>query len=211
MMGHASTAARAAALALPLIAHAAGADEPSAPPAPDTQPVKCLEDGGGFFRARLAGAIDAEIDWGNDGTECSGGERPNGTGLRIAFGRTVDADGDKLVLLFAVPDLGEGKSARDIPVDITIIRQGTGEFYGTQGKDRCFLDELAQEPISALPRRTREYRVTGRGYCMQPARAVHGDGYVLVSRFDYAGRISVEDFADDAPASRSPPARSDAS
>jgi hypothetical protein len=188
-------------------ARAAAGEPPQAPPATDE--VRCLDDGGGYFRARLAGAIDAEIDWGNEGTECSGGERPNGGGLRIAFGRTVDADGDKLVLLFAVPDLPEGKSARGIPVDITIIRQGTGEFYGTQGKDRCFLDELSQEPILGVPRRTRAYRVTGRGYCMQPARAVSGDGYILVSRFDYAGRIAIEDLDDDVPAAGPSPPPSD--
>jgi len=28
------------------------------------------------------------------------------------------------------------------------------------------------------------YRLTGRGYCTQPARAIGGEGAVLVSRFD---------------------------
>jgi hypothetical protein len=31
--------------------------------------------------------------------------------------------------------------------------------------------------------------VTARGFCTEPARAVRGKGAVLLSRFDYSGRV----------------------
>jgi len=54
------------------------------------------------------------------------------------------------------------------------------------------LDEVTQEPLVGIPNRSRIYKVTARGFCTEPARAVNGKGAVLVSRFDYAGRV---DFA----------------
>lgn len=160
--------------------------------------VDCLPDGSGYLHARLAGAIDADIEWGNHGTQCTGSTRPDGAGLRVVFkGPAPASEGDALVLLFGIGGIAEGESARAVPVNITIIREGTGEFYGTQGADRCYLDELEQSPLAGIPRRERAYRVVARGYCMQPARAVNGDGSVLVSRFDYAGRIDFQDSEDE--------------
>jgi len=34
--------------------------------------------------------------------------------------------------------------------------------------------------------------VTARGFCTEPARAVRGKGAVLLSRFDYSGRVDFE-------------------
>jgi len=162
--------------------------------APAPEPTRCLPDGSGYLRARLAGAIEAEIDWSNDNMACTGGTRPNEDGLRVVFTQATDADQEgNLVLLFGIAGVTEGHSGRDLPVNVTIIRQGMGEFYGTQGDDRCFVDELTQEPLLGIPRRQRAYRVVARGFCMQPARAVRGEGSVLMSRFDYAGRVDYLD------------------
>ena len=169
--------------------------------APAAAPAECLPDGSGYLKARLAGAIDAELDWGNDGTECSGSSRPNGEGLRVVFKRSGESGGgDTIVLLFGISGVEEGDSARDLPVNVTIIREGTGEFYGTQGDERCYVDSLRQEPIAGIPLRERAYRVVARGYCMQPARAVQGEGSVLLSRFDYAGRVDFAERDEPAPA-----------
>ena len=46
----------------------------------------------GFLRARLQGAIDAEIDWSAPAVaQCLGGPRPGGDGLRLVYKGTVDA------------------------------------------------------------------------------------------------------------------------
>jgi hypothetical protein len=75
-----------------------------------------------------------------------------------------------------------------VPASVTIVREGAGEFYATQGDDKCALDEVRQEPLAGA---AGLYILTGRGYCTQPARAVPaGTGSVLVSRFDVEAIIA---------------------
>ncbi len=170
----------------------------SGDPAPD-----CVAGAPGYLRARLAGAIQAELDWGSAGTECSGSVRPADGGVRMRFSRSERGVEDKadgqddsgpgaLVLVFGIAGLREGESAQALPVNLTVIREGRGEFYSTQGDDKCMLDEVSQQPIAGLANRSRAYRIVARGYCMEPARAVRGHGAVLLSRFDYAGRVDFD-------------------
>ena len=111
------------------------------------------------------------------------------------------ATGERLVLVFGIATLREGKAGRAVPVNLTIIREGEGEFYGTQGDDKCMLDDVKQQPIVGIPHRTRSYRVVARGFCTEPARAIRGKGSILISRFDYAGRVDFdsEDKVSDVP------------
>lgn len=159
----------------------------AAPKAAPAQPAKCLPAGNGYLRARLSGAMSTELNWGNDGTECTGAVRPTDGGIRMRFSRP-DGPG-KLVLVFGIAQLAEGKSARNLPVNVTLIREGAGEFFSTQGDDKCTLDRVTQDAIVGIPNRSRTYRVTARGFCTEPARAVRGKGSVLLSRFDYSGRV----------------------
>lgn len=170
------------------------AQEGTSGPAPaDSATVlaKCLPQGNGYFRARLDGAVKAELDWGNEGTECTGGVRPTDGGIRMRFTSQL-ASGEKLVILVGIARLREGERATAVPVNVTVIREGTGEFYGTLGDDKCMLDEIRQELIVGIPHRTRSYRVIARGFCTEPARAIRGQGAILISRFDYAGRVDFD-------------------
>lgn len=162
--------------------------------APRTAAPACLPNGDGYLRARLAGAVQRELDWGNEGMECTGAVRPTDGGIRMRFSTpgSADEDGNRLVLVFGAK-LSEGKSARLVPVNVTIMREGAGEFFSTQGDDKCTLEEVTQEPIQGIPRRSRSYRVAVRGFCTEPARAVRGQGAVLVSRFDFAGRVDFDE------------------
>jgi hypothetical protein len=45
------------------------------------------------------------------------------------------------------------------------------------------------------------FRIRARGFCVAPARALDGDGSVLVTRFDFVGRVTSGDAAPDADAS----------
>lgn len=179
-----------------------GIPEAAEPAAKAPAAAACRADGKGFFRARLQGSLKADLDWGNEGTECTGALRPDG-GIRLGFSRAIYADGQRLVVLFGIAGLKEGASGRALPVNVTVIRQGTGEFFGTQGDDKCTLDEVRQDPIAGIPLRNRRYYVTARGFCIQPARALRGDGAVLITRFDFSGRIDFAeaDTADDSPGS----------
>ncbi len=168
-------------------AQAQPATAPAAAPEP---PAKCLPAGDGYLRARLSGAVKTELNWGNDGTECTGAVRPTDGGIRMRFSRPDGAG--KMVLVFGIAQLREGKAARNIPVNVTLIREGAGEFFSTQGDDKCTLDAVSQAVIVGIPRRARSYQVTARGFCTEPARAVRGKGAVLLSRFDYSGRVDFE-------------------
>jgi hypothetical protein len=132
----------------------------------------------GSLHARLQGAVDAEIDWADGVPQCKGGLRPDGDGVRLIYKGSIP-EGPLLVVIGIGP-LRAGETARDVPVNLTIVREGTGRFFATQGNDKCAMDEVRQEPVGE----SQVYRLTGRGYCIQPARAVGGEGAVLMSRFD---------------------------
>jgi len=154
--------------------------------------VQCLPAGGAYLRARLNGTINTELSWNDRNLSCVGSVRPNGEGIRLRF---AAANGpSRLVLLFGITGLKEGQSGKALPANLTIIREGSGEFYGTQGDNKCTIDDISQQPLQGVPLRQRAYRVVARGFCTQPARALNGDGAILVTRFDFVGRA---DFVSD--------------
>lgn len=162
--------------------------------------VLCAAADSGSLRARLSGAIEAEIDWNERGEpQCRGSMRPTGDGLRLVYRGTVPDAGPVLIVLGAGP-LRPGESARNVPVNVTLVREGSGEFFATQGDDKCAFDELRQSPADGS---AKSYRVEGRGYCTQPARAVGGDHAVLVSRFDVTA--IVDELDDDSSPTETPP------
>ena len=164
----------------------ATADQPAATPASSAAPLAtapealCVPASTGALRARLQGAIDAEIDWGPDATHCQAGVRPQGDGVRLIYKGTAPDTGP-LLLVFGLSPLRPGESARNVPVNLTVVREGSGQFFATQGDDKCAFDSVTQVPV---PGDGTLFRLEGRGYCTQPARAVGSDGSVLVSRFD---------------------------
>jgi hypothetical protein len=140
----------------------------------------CKAADAGFLRAKLQGALVAEIDWkaGHE-AQCLGGPRPAGDGLRLLYkGATVDGP---LAVVIGIGGLEPGTSGRNVPANLTVIREGTGVFYATQGDDKCAFDYVQQQPLAGLPTR---FKLIGRGYCTQPARALGTVGAVLMSRFD---------------------------
>jgi hypothetical protein len=148
----------------------------------------CLAGGEGFLRAHLSGTISAELNWKNARLACTGSMRPDGSGIRLKFSETGKVP-NPWVLVFGIAGVTEGQSARALPANLTLIREGTGEFFGTQGDGKCTVDELHQTALTEGPRQVRTYRLTARGFCTTPARAVQGTGAVLVTRFDFTGKI----------------------
>jgi hypothetical protein len=179
---------------------------PAAPAAGAATPgPACLPDAGGYLRARLRGDLEARVDWRADAVECAGMSRPGAQGLRVRFSGALP-DGRRVGLLFAAPTLAEGASARGVPVNLTVIVEGATAVYGTQGTDRCLLDEVRQTPLMAPGVAPRSFRIDGRGYCTGPAKAVTGPGSILVTSFDFAGMVvfAEDDGAAPAAADREP-------
>lgn len=171
-------------------------DTSAQPPAPtvtaDTAGT-CLPSGDGFLQARLDGALQMRLDWQNEGTQCEGMPRPEGNGIRLSFSRSLGSEGRRLLIVFGIAGLSESSSGRGLPANLTIIEEGGKQVFGTLGDDKCVVDELKQQLIGAWSARSRTYRVSGRGFCMQPARAVGGDDGVLMSSFDFAGQVEYGD------------------
>ena len=170
----------------------------------------------GYFSARLAGAVEAEVHWQAADMHCAGMRRPDGKGLRVTFSGT--SGGERLTLVFGAPRLAEGSTARAVPVNVTLIREG-GRVYGTRGEGKCMLDEVVQralaEPVApvatasgsqaASPIRKaaagvapapRHWRIDARGFCLEPARAVAagaaaGDA-ILLTTFEFRGQLAWE-------------------
>jgi uncharacterized membrane protein (UPF0127 family) len=168
-----------------MAAAAVGAQTLDATAAPDA----CLPDDGGFLRARLGGAIEADIDWRDPGLDCDGMLRPDGQGLRLRFAGSLP-DGRQLALLFAPRSLGEGESGRGLPVNLTVMDESAGMIYGTLGEGRCTLDEVEQTPLANPDPAQRSWALRARGFCTEPARALDGSGNVVLIRFDFAGRVT---------------------
>ncbi|MDP9014621.1 MAG: hypothetical protein M3O41_18570 [Pseudomonadota bacterium] len=147
----------------------------------------CLPSGDGYLRARIAGAIDAKIDWPNSGTRCQGESKSAPPGVRLSFQRDSHSKPD-LLFVFGLTGIREGQPARAAATNLTIIVQGTDKIFGTLGDSRCTVDSLSQQPLQP----DHMFRVEARGFCTQPAHAVRGNEVVLVSTFEFAGLVSYE-------------------
>ncbi len=181
--GHAGTSTDAA----PDKAVDAKTTPPGAAQLPGSADALCRPATFGSLKARLQGAIDAEIDWSPPATpQCLGGPRPGGGGLRLLYKGAVAGTEPLLIVVGITLPLQAG-TARNVPANVTVVREGTGVFYATQGDDKCALDEVTLEPSDGP---AGQYRLAGRGYCIQPARAVGTDaGAVLMSRFDVTALV----------------------
>ncbi len=182
-----ATAAPTASLAVPAVP-AAVMTPRIINPSPIISPLGCLPSGDGYLRARLAGAITATIDWPNSGTVCQGEWRGKPPGVRLSFERAVGGD-PNLLLVFGLTGVRAGKSGHAIRTNVTVVMQGKSRIFGTLGDKRCTVDSLSQRPLSPAG----FYRVEARGFCTSPAHAIHGDGDVLISTFEFAGIVNFQD------------------
>ena len=148
----------------------------------------CLSSGDGYLRAHIAGAVEARIDWPDQGTHCEGESKDApSAGVRLSFQRAADGD-SKLLFVFGLTGVREGRPAKEVGANLTLIVQGTDRIYGTLGDARCTVDSLHQKRLGSA----KAYRVEARGFCTQPAHAVRGDGAVLVSTFEFAGLVNYD-------------------
>ncbi len=155
---------------------------------------RCLPGGDGFLTMRLRGSIETEVRWQEPELQCTGMPRPDGRGLRLRFAGKREGGGE-LTVVFAATDLGKGVSSKGVPVNVTLLDAAGERIYGTQGDSRCVFDEVAQRAIGGGASSGRSYRVEAKGFCTAPARALDGDGAVLLTRFDFAGIVNYGDDA----------------
>ena len=163
----------------------------------------CLPGDAGFLSMRLRGSIEADIEWREPELDCTGMPRPDGRGLRLRFSGPLPGAGE-LAIVFAAPELGMGLSAHGVPVNITLLDEAGERIYGTQGDSRCQFDEVEQLALTDPLLPPRSFRVSARGFCIVPARALDGDGAVLLTRFDFTGRVTYSENDAAAPGAAAP-------
>jgi hypothetical protein len=146
----------------------------------------CLGDGTGYVRARIRGALNTDLSWTDAQLACAGDARPDGSGLRVSFAGPGPG-GKVLRLVFGIRSAHEGKAGRELPTNLTVLQDG-GRIFATLGDEKCTLDQLSQRPLPGSAER-RAWRIEARGFCVTPANAIDGKGRILVSRFDFAGRV----------------------
>lgn len=147
----------------------------------------CISSGDGYFRAHLAGAIDANIDWPNTGTHCEGESKLEPAGIRVSFKRDGEST-PNLLFVIGITGVSAGAPAHAAGANLTVIEQGTSHIYGTQGDSRCTVDSLIQRPLPG----PHAFRVEARGFCTSPAHAIRGEGDVLMSTFEFAGVVNFD-------------------
>ena len=167
---------------------------PAAAPVAAAVASGCLGTPATYLRAQLRGALDADLDWSGAALACEGSARPNGEGLRISLSGPLDAGGHTLRMLIGIPTVPGHSSVGAVPANVTLIIEGDKRVYSTRGDDKCTLDTLTQEALPGGSEYAHPYRISGRGFCVDPASSLDQQGHVFINRFDFAGRA---DFSTD--------------
>ena len=186
-LGSGAAAAPPAASGPPIVMPQGALPAPAGTAPGAAAPHGCLPGGNGYLRARIRGALDVDIDWHNAELECDGGPRPDGSGIRVSFAGPKRTDGHRLRLVFGVNAAREGRSARDLPTNLTVIVEGAQRLYTTRGEDHCTVDSLSEQRLPTPGKKPRRYRVVARGFCVGPASTLNSTEHILVSSFDFAG------------------------
>lgn len=184
-----------------VLALVAGCSPQPAPPVDTVEAAAatpgCMKDGAGQLQAELRGALKADIDWSNAEMECDGGPRPDGDGLRVTIAGPLqeegadpappgaDASPRRLRFIFGI-DLTDTASgpAQVLPTNLTVIVEGEGLLYTTQGSERCAVEDLVRTPLEADLE-----KVAARGYCLGPASDLAGEKRVLVPTFSFTALV----------------------
>ena len=193
MPHRASFAACVAALGV-ASAQAAYAGPPTESAAKPVVTTGCFSAGDGYLRARLRGALDLDLDWKDPQMQCEGGPRPSGNGVRVSIGGPARGEGRRIRFVFGIGGVAEGQGGETLRTNVTILFEGEERVFATLGDDKCTVDSLTQRRVESLGTDRAVYRVEARGFCLGPATSLSRGERVLLTSFDFAGRV---EFVDD--------------
>jgi hypothetical protein len=161
--------------------------------AADTLAPGCIADG--QLSVQLYGSVRTTLAWEGAELECDGMIRPEDEGARLRFAGPLPAaepgvEQRSLAIIFGIPDLREGETARELPTNVTFIEEGVGRFFSTQDTDSCWTDVMVQERITAGG--PAEYRIGGVLYCVAPLAELNGSSSINFTDIEFTGRLSWE-------------------
>jgi len=163
-------------------------------PSPTSQSTGCLAAGDGYLRARVRGALDLDLDWKDGQMQCDGAPRPSGNGVRVSIAGPLRGDGRRIRLVFGIGGIGEGASGATLRTNVTLLFEGENRLFATLGDDKCTTDSVSQSRVESLGDHRAIYRIVARGFCIGPASNPTHTERVVITSFDFAGRV---EFGDD--------------
>ncbi|HNP36884.1 MAG TPA: hypothetical protein PKK10_13610 [Woeseiaceae bacterium] len=149
-----------------------------------TEASSCAESGS--LRTTLYGALHGEVDWRGSEMTCNGMPRPNAAGARLRFSGKAGDNNLAVTFILALPDLEPGKTARELPSNLTIIEEGKGRFFNTANLDICLTDIEHQDALDTAD----HFRIEGTVYCIAPLAEVSGDTSVTINKLVFSGEIN---------------------
>jgi hypothetical protein len=161
-------------------------DEPApaevAAAAAAAEPVKSTCSKESFLRARLSGALTADVDWPNASLRCESMRRPDDRGVRLRLSGEVR--GEHLAFIIALPDLGAGETGASFDSVVTITVEGSARFFSTPSLGTCWADIETNMPL-ADPGGS--HIVAGKVDCVGPLGEFNGDAYVDLRDLQFSG------------------------
>jgi len=148
---------------------------------------------GTFFRARLLGAVNGEIDADAGRLRCEGGPRPEGQGARLYFA-LPDGGSNGVSIIVALPALEPGRDGLELPARLTVILEGEARFFSTQSLETCWADVTSEDlplaapndvPAGASADDHRRYLLGGRLYCIAPLAEVGGMDSITIENAEF--------------------------
>ena len=150
---------------------------------PEAAPVSQECGDGGQLKAELFGAISAQVHWRAEAMSCDGMPRPEGAGARLRFAGELD-DGRALAVIIALPELEVGDTAKELSSNVTLIEEGSGRFFSTDGLGHCWTDISTQTPLE-----NQRFAIDGTLYCINPLPEINGAASVSIRELEFSGRL----------------------
>jgi hypothetical protein len=169
------------------------ANTPATAPAAAPEKTGCFATGDGYLRARMRGTLDLDLDWKDAQMQCEGGPRPSGNGVRVSIGGPIRGDGRRIRMVFGIAGVAEGRGGENLKTNVTILFEGEQRVFATLGDDKCTVDSLTQQRVETLGPKRAIYRVEARGFCLGPASSLSRGERVILTSFDFAGRVEFDD------------------
>jgi hypothetical protein len=169
------------------------ANTPATVPAAAPEKTGCFASGDGYLRARMRGTLDLDLDWKDAQMQCEGGPRPSGNGVRVSIGGPIRGDGRRIRMVFGIAGVAEGRGGENLKTNVTILFEGEQRVFATLGDDKCTVDSLTQQRVETLGPKRAIYRVEARGFCLGPASSLSRGERVILTSFDFAGRVEFDD------------------
>jgi hypothetical protein len=139
----------------------------------------------GQFEGRIEGLFSARV--GPPARQsCEGGPRPDDDGLRLAYRSIVIGSGDPLLVILGLPALERGRTGDSVPLNVTVVREGKGEFFGTRGTGLCTADLVTHEPAGDPDL----WRLAGEGRCHGALQAIAREGEIFLAPFRFSAVVS---------------------